>query len=185
MKLKMFKLRLKGRKKKKKKKSRSCTSRIQILFHVLGQKVLYGMLSVTQQRLIRNSSTRKRLRQATTNFPLIFSLDTAQSSGVSATHCGESESFRFLNSHHGSINSPYLQPKPCQTSLKAKNTVQLEGGNSLTKSKAFERFSNWAFERCDTKRTGDISMNDLYSGVLLMHLCIARLLGPVACYVSS
>ncbi len=57
--------------------------------------------------------------------------------------------------------------------------------NRLTQSKAFHRLVDWAYGVCDTKKTNHISSEQLYSGLLLVHLNLARFCGSAACMVSK
>jgi len=57
--------------------------------------------------------------------------------------------------------------------------------NRLTQSKAFHRLVDWAYSVCDTKKTNHISSEQLYSGLLLVHLNLARFCGSAACMPPS
>lgn len=57
--------------------------------------------------------------------------------------------------------------------------------NRLTQSKAFQRLVDWAFRVCDTKKTNHITSEQLYSGLLLVHLNLARFCGSAACMPPS
>jgi hypothetical protein len=52
----------------------------------------------------------------------------------------------------------------------------------LTRTKAFRRLTKWAFSECDVKKTGKISRNDFYAGMLIVHLQLAKYCGSAACY---
>lgn len=43
----------------------------------------------------------------------------------------------------------------------------------LTRSRAFKSLVKWAFNICDTDKSGTIDKAELYTGVLLVHLKIA------------
>ena len=57
--------------------------------------------------------------------------------------------------------------------------------NRLTQSHAFHRLVDWAYNVCDKKKTNHISSEQLYSGLLLVHLNLARFCGSAACMVSD
>lgn len=46
----------------------------------------------------------------------------------------------------------------------------------------FRRLSNWAFEVCDPSRSGQLTPTELYAGILLIHLHLARYAGVAACH---
>jgi hypothetical protein len=55
-------------------------------------------------------------------------------------------------------------------------------GNFLTRSQAFQRLTKWAFSVCDSDGTGQVGKTELYAGILLVHLQIAKYAGAAACY---
>lgn len=55
----------------------------------------------------------------------------------------------------------------------------------LLRTKWFERLSHWAFGVCDGNSTGRINKDELYAGVLLVHVNLAKYAGPAACYPPS
>jgi hypothetical protein len=57
-------------------------------------------------------------------------------------------------------------------------------GNFLTRSRRFHRLVDWAFSVCDSRRKGAIGESELYAGLLLVHLNLAKWAGPAACFVS-
>jgi hypothetical protein len=59
-----------------------------------------------------------------------------------------------------------------------------EHGNFLTRLKAFQKLSDMSFDICDPDKTGAVGKSDLYAGVILVHLNLAKYAGPAACYVS-
>ncbi|GKY97068.1 hypothetical protein MPSEU_000665300 [Mayamaea pseudoterrestris] len=52
----------------------------------------------------------------------------------------------------------------------------------FTKTRAFKRLTKWAFKECDIKKTGRISKNDFYAGMLLVHIQLAKYAGSAACF---
>uniref|UniRef100_A0A7S3L406 EF-hand domain-containing protein n=1 Tax=Amphora coffeiformis TaxID=265554 RepID=A0A7S3L406_9STRA len=52
----------------------------------------------------------------------------------------------------------------------------------LTNSAAFARLSRWAFNVCDADETGQINQAELYAGILLVHVNLAKYAGAAACY---
>jgi len=51
-----------------------------------------------------------------------------------------------------------------------------------TKTRAFKRLTRWAFKVCDQNGSGHINKTELYAGMLLVHLNLAKYAGPAACY---
>jgi hypothetical protein len=58
-------------------------------------------------------------------------------------------------------------------------------GNFLTNSRAFQRLVHWAFSVCDNDGTGELGKAELFAGLLLVHLNLAKYAGPAACYPPS
>jgi hypothetical protein len=57
--------------------------------------------------------------------------------------------------------------------------------NWFTKSRAFTRLVDWAYGVCDKGKTNHISSEQLYSGLLLVHLNLAKYFGSAACMVRT
>jgi len=55
-------------------------------------------------------------------------------------------------------------------------------GTMLTKSHAFQVLVSKAFEVCDDSEDGVVDETELYAGLLLVHLNLAKYAGPAACY---
>jgi len=55
----------------------------------------------------------------------------------------------------------------------------------LTRSEAFRKAAEWAFAKCDTDGSGRLRRGELYAGVLLVHIQLAKYVGPAACYPPS
>lgn len=53
------------------------------------------------------------------------------------------------------------------------------------RSKIFQKLVKWAFNKVDQNNSGAIEPNQLYSGLLLVHLRLATFLGPAACKPAS
>jgi len=58
-------------------------------------------------------------------------------------------------------------------------------GSYWTRTKWFKRLCKWAFKTCDTNLTGKLTKGELYTGLLLVYIKIARYAGPAACYPPS
>lgn len=57
------------------------------------------------------------------------------------------------------------------------------GGHSfLTRTAVFQRVAKSAFRECDTDSTGAINKTELYAGILLVHVKLAKYAGAAACY---
>ena len=55
----------------------------------------------------------------------------------------------------------------------------------MTRSRAFKKVSDYSFSVCDNDKTGEVAKTELYAGVLLVHLKLAKYAGPAACFVSA
>lgn len=61
--------------------------------------------------------------------------------------------------------------------------LSLQGSlNWLTRTRSFQRLTKWAFRQCDADGTGKLSKTELYSGILLVHVQLAKYAGAAACY---
>ena len=56
--------------------------------------------------------------------------------------------------------------------------------NVLTRSKAFQKLVDATFKSMDEDGHGSITKDELYAGVLMIHLKVAKFAGSAACYVS-
>mmetsp|Transcript_99395 Transcript_99395/g.148842 ORF Transcript_99395/g.148842 Transcript_99395/m.148842 type:complete len:189 (-) Transcript_99395:149-715(-) len=65
---------------------------------------------------------------------------------------------------------------------KAPESKAPPSGNFLTKSSFFKTIVTKTFEVCDANGTGEIKKEELYAGLLLVHLKLAKFAGPAACY---
>ena len=70
------------------------------------------------------------------------------------------------------------------TLLQRKETIQ-GGFDWLTRSKPFRKLTKWAFQQCDLDQTGKIGKPELYAGILLVHVQLAKYAGAAACYPPS
>lgn len=57
--------------------------------------------------------------------------------------------------------------------------------NWITRSYHFKKLCRYVFDICDKNKTGAINSTELYAGVLLVHLTLAKYAGPAACYPAS
>jgi hypothetical protein len=56
-------------------------------------------------------------------------------------------------------------------------------GTLLTKSRAFRKLVDWAYGVCDANKTNHINQAELYAGLLLVHIKLAKFAGAAACMV--
>lgn len=56
--------------------------------------------------------------------------------------------------------------------------------NFLTRSKPFQKLVDATFKSMDEDGHGSITKDELYAGVLMIHLKVAKFAGSAACYVS-
>ena len=54
----------------------------------------------------------------------------------------------------------------------------------LTRSKPFQTLLKKTFEQVDTAKNNEVDKTELYAGLLMVHLKLAKFAGPAACYVS-
>ena len=52
----------------------------------------------------------------------------------------------------------------------------------ITRTRAFKKLTKWAFAVCDKDGKGELSKAELYAGILLVHLNLAKYAGAAACY---
>jgi len=52
----------------------------------------------------------------------------------------------------------------------------------LTRTAAFRKLTKWAFSQCDSDGTGSVNQTELYAGILLVHIQLAKYAGAAACY---
>lgn len=76
------------------------------------------------------------------------------------------------------------------TSNKAKkpqniDELKLTTSNFITRSSSFKKLCSYVFEICDANNTGSINSTELYAGVLLVHLNLAKYAGLAACFPAS
>lgn len=57
--------------------------------------------------------------------------------------------------------------------------------NILTESKPFQMMVESSFKSMDRSGNGQVSKDELYAGLLLVHLKLAKFAGAAACYVSA
>jgi hypothetical protein len=60
-----------------------------------------------------------------------------------------------------------------------------ESGSFLTRTSAFKKLTRWAFSVCDSDKTGQLGKSELYVGLLLVHINLAKYAGAAACYPPS
>jgi preprotein translocase subunit SecG len=65
------------------------------------------------------------------------------------------------------------------------NLFKASASSILTRTRAFERLSKWSFTVCDSDETGQIGKAELYAGILLVHINLAKYAGAAACYPPS
>lgn len=74
-------------------------------------------------------------------------------------------------------------PTMSSTASTTKTPLPTKNSSSfLTRSSAFKRLTKWAFSVCDSDGTGQLGKTELYAGILLVHLNLAKYAGAAACY---
>jgi hypothetical protein len=63
--------------------------------------------------------------------------------------------------------------------------AERNAANFVTRSRAFQKLTKWAFTVCDRDQTGQVGKSELYAGILLVHVQLAKYAGPAACYPPS
>ena len=56
--------------------------------------------------------------------------------------------------------------------------------NFLTRRQFFQKMVTKAFKDIDTTKSGEVDKQELYAGLLMVHLKLAKFAGAAACYVS-
>ena len=62
------------------------------------------------------------------------------------------------------------------------STTTVAPSSILTNTAAFRRLARWAFGVCDNDKTGRINQDEMYAGILLVHVNLAKYAGAAACY---
>lgn len=62
---------------------------------------------------------------------------------------------------------------------------QFAASSVLTRTRLFRKLTKWAFDTCDTDGTGHINIDELYAGILLVHVQLAKYVGVAACFPPS
>mmetsp|Transcript_31933 Transcript_31933/g.52698 ORF Transcript_31933/g.52698 Transcript_31933/m.52698 type:complete len:231 (-) Transcript_31933:933-1625(-) len=63
--------------------------------------------------------------------------------------------------------------------------LRKQTSNFITRSKSFNKLCKYVFSICDGNHTGAINATELYAGVLLVHLNLAKYAGAAACYPAT
>jgi hypothetical protein len=59
---------------------------------------------------------------------------------------------------------------------------QVATSSILTRTRPFKKLAKWAFDACDADDKGRISKDELYAGILLVHIQLAKYVGVAACF---
>ena len=65
------------------------------------------------------------------------------------------------------------------------NNVIKKLGTLLLRSRIFTKLVDIAYQTCDTSGKGHINRDELYSGLLVVHIKMAKFAGPAACHPPS
>ena len=65
------------------------------------------------------------------------------------------------------------------------NLQKMKHSSFWTRTKAFRKLTTWAFGVCDRNQSGEINKTELYAGLVLVHLNLAKYVGPAACFPPS
>ena len=63
--------------------------------------------------------------------------------------------------------------------------LRISNSNFITRSKPFKKLCAYVFKICDADNQGNINATELYAGVLLVHLNLAKYAGPAACFPAT
>ena len=80
------------------------------------------------------------------------------------------------------VNQTQQQTQSATTTILPRWMRRHQGKPSWMKSKAFQGLTHWAFDICDMAGDGRINRDELYSGILLVHLHMAQFIGVTACH---
>jgi EF-hand domain pair len=61
----------------------------------------------------------------------------------------------------------------------------LAASSVLTRTRLFRKLAKGAFDTCDTDGTGHVNKDELYAGILLVHVELAKYVGVAACFPPS
>lgn len=73
------------------------------------------------------------------------------------------------------------QPPPQQQQPKQQKGNNGDSSNFLTRTQMFHDLLDWAFDQVDADGSGEVDEQELYSGLLLIHLKLGQYAGPAAC----
>lgn len=76
-----------------------------------------------------------------------------------------------------------IEKNNTQDKKKLSDTIQ-KNSSWLTRSKYFEKLVEASFDMVDADKSGDITLDEMYAGLLLIHLKLAVYVGAPACRVS-
>jgi Ca2+-binding EF-hand superfamily protein len=78
------------------------------------------------------------------------------------------------------------QPTAPSSTTTTTTTKMGSSSSYLTRTKTFEKLAKYAFAMCNSdKESGKIDKTELYAGILLVHLNLAKYAGAAACYPPS
>ena len=84
----------------------------------------------------------------------------------------------WMDDIHRYISIPYIAAK-----AKLQHKVHT-ARNRLTKSQWFQGKVQEVWEACDANGTGSLNKEELYTGIIFLHLKLAEKAGAAACHVS-
>lgn len=90
-----------------------------------------------------------------------------------------------LSSTASSTQNHVGSPQSCKGSLQQQPQSCRSFDNWITRTKTFQQLTSWAFHVCDANGSGKIGKTELYAGILLVHLQLAKYMGAAACYPPS
>jgi hypothetical protein len=84
----------------------------------------------------------------------------------------------------GNIESFNREALRRQSQIKLNQTIQ-EKSSWLTRTKYFQKAVDASFDMVDVDKSGDVTLDEMYAGLLLVHLRLAVYVGAPACRVSA
>ncbi|KAG7340202.1 EF hand domain containing protein [Nitzschia inconspicua] len=124
---------------------------------------------------------------------------TTTSKGVAAAVVSKSNNSKRVNNNqslstivaavplpsHSHTTSTTISPKKPKTDNNNNNNNNNKNrpkvGNFLTRTQMFQDMLEWAFRQVDADGSGEVDPQELYSGLLLIHLKLGSYAGPAAC----
>jgi hypothetical protein len=132
-----------------------------------------GTLSPSPQRRTNNKNKLNLL-------PPIVDSVAGSGSGSRGSHLSPRDVYNTMPGSSPSMG-PRTPAEASKAALLLLKESQKKQGNWLTRSKAFANLTKWAFDQIDDDGSGQVDKKELYTGLLIIHLELAKYVGAAAC----